>query len=111
MTTIGVDNPVVTLINLFSVEPENQSRLLDLLKDASGTIRSLPGFVEANFHKSLDGRYVANYAQWRREDDFRAMLAHPDVQAHLNATNAISMAEPRLYRVAFSVARENEVVC
>ena len=31
MTTISKDNKVVTLINIFTVEPKNQQRLVDML--------------------------------------------------------------------------------
>jgi hypothetical protein len=61
MTTIRKD--VVTLINVFAVEPQDQQRLVDLLIEATEkTMKGLPGYVSANFHRSLDGRHVANYA-------------------------------------------------
>ncbi|MBA3844477.1 MAG: antibiotic biosynthesis monooxygenase, partial [Actinobacteria bacterium] len=41
------------------------------------TMRHLPGFVSANLHLSRDRRYVANYAQWRSQEHFDAMLKHP----------------------------------
>ena len=31
MTTISKDNKVVTLINIFTVDPKNQQRLVDML--------------------------------------------------------------------------------
>lgn len=71
MVTISKDNKVVTLINVFTVEPENQQRLVDLFVEATEkTMKSLPGFVSATIHKSADGVRVANYAQWRRREDF-----------------------------------------
>jgi hypothetical protein len=109
MTRISVDKPVVTLINVFSVEPNNQQSLVDLLVEATQqTMHNLPGFVSANIHKSLDGRHVANYAQWRREEDFRVMLANTEAQVHMRAADSIAHAEPRLYRVAFCDSVENE---
>jgi len=63
MTTISKDNKVVTLIIIFTVEPKNQQRLVDMLVVATEeTMRHMPGFVAANIHKSLDGERVANYA-------------------------------------------------
>jgi hypothetical protein len=35
MTTIAKDNDVVTLINVFTVEPEHQQRLVDVLVEAT----------------------------------------------------------------------------
>ncbi len=84
MITISKDNKVVTLINVFTVEPENQQRLVDMLIEATEkTMKNLSGFVSANIHKSADGSRVANYAQWRSREDFEAMLNNPEATAHM----------------------------
>src|SRR5215216_1642497 len=68
MVTITKDNDVVTLINVFTVAPEDQQRLVDILIDATQKVmRKQPGFVSANIHRSLDGTRVTNYAPWRRD--------------------------------------------
>jgi heme-degrading monooxygenase HmoA len=72
MITIDKDNKLVTLINIFTVEPAKQQQLVDLLIHATETsMRHLPGFISANIHRSLDGTKVANYAQWRSVEDFK----------------------------------------
>ena len=46
MTTISKDNNCVTLINVFTVEPENQERLVDVLTEATEKVMSRhPGFI------------------------------------------------------------------
>ena len=56
--------PVVTLINVFTVEPGNQDRLIEAWQRSTDeVIRHLPGCVSANIHASLDGTKVVNYAQ------------------------------------------------
>ncbi len=77
MTTISTEQDAVTLINVFTVAPEDQQRLLDLLIEATEEVMNEPGFLSANLHKSLDGTKVTNYAQWRSRDDFEAMLSTP----------------------------------
>ena len=63
MTTIK-QGPGIALINTFTVAPERADELLAVLQKATDEVmRHVPGFVSANFHRSLDGRYVANYAQ------------------------------------------------
>ncbi|MGH7866163.1 MAG: antibiotic biosynthesis monooxygenase [Candidatus Dormibacteraceae bacterium] len=43
----------MTLINVFTVDPEKQDRLVKLLDTATEeTIRHLPGFISANIHRS-----------------------------------------------------------
>ncbi len=65
MSSISEGAPVLTVINVFSVAPERQSALVELLERATReVVRHQPGFVSANLHVGLDGDRVANYAQW-----------------------------------------------
>ncbi len=104
MTTITTDKSLITLINVFTVSPENQQRLVDLLIEATvQTMRKQPGYISANIHKSLDGTRVTNYAQWRSPEDFEAMKKNPEVAVHMRA--ALQLAtnfEPYLYQVSFT---------
>ncbi|MDQ3064036.1 MAG: antibiotic biosynthesis monooxygenase [Acidobacteriota bacterium] len=101
MVTISKDNNVVTLINVFTVEPENQQQLVDLLVEATEkTMKNVSGFVSANIHKSLDGVRVVNYAQWRSREDFEVMVKNPEAQAHMKPIMEIAKADFHLYEVA-----------
>ena len=101
MTTIEAGQPVVTLINVFTVPPQRQQELIDLLVRATDDVmRHRTGFVSANIHRGLDGTKVANYAQWRTRADFEAMLEDPRCQEHMAAAAAIAGFEPVLYEVA-----------
>jgi quinol monooxygenase YgiN len=101
MTTISKDNQFVTLINVFTVEPDKQQQLVDLLIDATDVaMRHLPGFISANIHRSLDGTKVANYAQWRSVEDYQAIFKNPTVLPHMQQAAAIAKFEHALYEVA-----------
>ena len=101
MTTIRKD--VVTLINVFTVEPQDQQRLMDLLTEATEkTMKGLPGYVSANLHRSLDGRHVANYAQWRSPQDFQAMLQNPEARGHMEEILKLATNEGYLYEVVYT---------
>jgi heme-degrading monooxygenase HmoA len=100
-TTIDAKAPVITLINLFEVDANNQDALIQLLEAATREVmQHLPGFVSANIHRGLDGKHVANYAQWASEEDFKRMLASPKAQEHMRRVEQIAKAQPMLYRVA-----------
>src|SRR5215204_4506164 len=103
MVTISKDNDVVTLINVFTVAPEDQQRLVDVLVDATQKVmRKQPGFVSANIHRSLDGRRVTNYAQWRSREAFEAMLQNQVATEHMGkAARIAEKFEPHLYEVSF----------
>jgi heme-degrading monooxygenase HmoA len=103
MVTITKDNDVVTLINVFTVAPEDQQRLVDILIDATQKVmRKQPGFVSANIHRSLDGTRVTNYAQWRSREVFEAMLQNQEAAEHMGeAARIAERFEPHLYMVSF----------
>jgi quinol monooxygenase YgiN len=100
-TTISVDAPHVTLINVFTVAPQRQAELVAALDRATTEIFArLPGFRSANIHASLDGTRVVNYAQWRSTAHFEAMLGRPDTREHMEEIMTIAEnAEPRLFTV------------
>ena len=103
MVAIAKDNDVVTLINVFTVAPEDQERLVDVLVDATRVVmRRQPGFVSASIHKSLDGTRVTDYAQWRNREAFEAMLRNQQAAEHMGeATRIAERFEPHLYEVSF----------
>ena len=50
----------VVLINVFTVEPANQPRLIDLLTHATeGSVNRAPGFISATLHRSIDDRELS----------------------------------------------------
>jgi quinol monooxygenase YgiN len=102
-TVISPDRQILTLINTFVVSPDQQQALLDLLIEATEkTMSRLPGFLAANFHKSLDGRSIANYAQWASNEHFDAMLANPEAQEHMRAAEKIADSiSPIRYQVVY----------
>lgn len=83
--------------------PENQQRLVELLVEATqGTMRNQPGYISANIHKSLDGTWVTNYAQWRSQADFEATQNNAEAVVHMRAASQlVTSFEPHLYEVSF----------
>jgi heme-degrading monooxygenase HmoA len=110
MSTIDKNADLMTLVNVFTVKPENQEKLVTLLTDATEQVmRSLPGFVSANIHRSLDGKRVVNYAQWKTEDDFQAMKANPESGRHMKAAAAIAEFDPIACEVVESISADTFV--
>src|SRR5437868_9931515 len=100
MTTISRDVKLITLINVFTVEPANQRRLVELLARATETsVRHAPGFVSASLHRGLDGTKVTMYAQWRTIEDYEAMRRAPRPEPFLEQALSISRFEPGMYEV------------
>jgi quinol monooxygenase YgiN len=100
MITIEKGGKLVTLINVFTVTPEKQMELIGLLTQATASsVRLVPGFVAASLHRSLDGRKVTMYAQWRSIEDYQAMRQNAAAVPYLQRALAIATFDPGMYEV------------
>jgi quinol monooxygenase YgiN len=105
MTTTPLQNEPVTLINVFTVDPSNQERLIELLTRATETsVRHAPGFISANLHRSIDGTKVTMVAQWRSAEDYQAMRNDPAPLPFLQEALTIAKFDPGMYHVARTFA-------
>ncbi len=104
MATIERGREIMTFVNIFTVSPDNQSALCELLIRATEeTMRALPGFVSASIHRSQDGTKVINYGQWRSAVDFAAMKGNPAAGTHMRAAAALATFEPIVCEVVDSI--------
>jgi len=107
MSTIEKGRPLLTLVNVFTVEPQNQHKLVALLVEATDkTMKHLPGFISANIHRSLDGKRVVNYAQWKDLAAFEAMRKNPEAAPHMQAAAALATFEPFVCEVCEAIGIE-----
>lgn len=105
MPTIAKNNEVITVIVIFTVEPERQQELIDTIIRFSDTVKQQPGFVSASLHKSLDGVKVANYAQWKSQPDYSAFVNNSEVQAHAAKLSEFHRPDAHIYEVVISESK------
>jgi heme-degrading monooxygenase HmoA len=97
---IRAASPVVTLINVFTVDPAGQDELVARWQQATDDVmRHRPGFISASIHRSFDGTKVINYAQWESRDAFAAMFQDPEASAQLTRLAEIGTPDPVLCEV------------
>jgi quinol monooxygenase YgiN len=109
MTGISAQSGVITLINVFTVQPANQQRLVDLLTEATEvSVRRARGFVSASLHRSTDGTKVTMYAQWLSLDHYQAMRRDPVPLSFLQEALTIAKLEPGVYQVVRTFAPVDE---
>jgi quinol monooxygenase YgiN len=100
MITIDKNNKFLTLINIFTVEPVNQQKLIDLLTLAtSGSVKNSTGFISASLHKSLDGTKVTMYAQWRSIEDYQNMRNNPTASPYLSQALEMATFDMGMYEI------------
>lgn len=104
MVTITQKASILTLINTFEVDPSKCDELLASLVEATDKfMRHADGFISASFHRSLDSKYIANYAQWTSQQTYDAVLADPNARVHMQAAAKLATSfSPILYQVVHS---------
>ncbi len=102
MLSITRDAEFQTVITTFEMTPGTCQDLLDLLADAyEAFIRRQPGFIAAGLHVNDAQTRIANYSQWRRREDFLAMLRSEEMRArNREITKLCRSFEPVMYEVA-----------
>lgn len=83
MPRISRDNDCQTVITTFEMTPGTCQDLLDALSEAyEAFISKQPGFIAAGLHVNDAQTRIANYSQWRRREDFQAMLRSDEMRRH-----------------------------
>jgi quinol monooxygenase YgiN len=101
MPEISDDFAGQTVITTFEMTPGTAQDLMDALQDAYAQfISHQPGFIAAGLHMNDAQTRIANYSQWRRREDFLAMLRTPEMRDRNRRFAALcSRFEPVMYEV------------
>lgn len=107
MLTIATSADCQTVITTFEVTPGTCQDLLDLLSAAYDEfISKQPGFIAAGLHVNDAQTRIANYSQWRRREDFQAMLRSEEMRARNRRINDLCKSfEPVMYDVVAAFGR------
>jgi len=109
MIRISAKDDVITLINVFTVAPANQQRLVELLTEATEvSVRQAAGFVSASLHRSTDGTKVTMYSQWRSIEEYQEMRRDPAPLPFFQEALTIATFEPGIYEVVRTFAPAGE---
>jgi quinol monooxygenase YgiN len=102
MPTISSGNTLQTVITTFETMPGNCHELLEeLIKAYDSFIRHQEGFIGAGLHVNDAQTRIANYSQWRKREDFLAMLRSQEMQTRNRRISALCKTfEPVMYDVA-----------
>ncbi|CRL13002.1 antibiotic biosynthesis monooxygenase family protein [Phaeobacter italicus] len=102
MPTITTNSETQTVITTFEMTPGTCQDLLDALTEAYAEfISHQPGFIAAGLHVNDAQTRIANYSQWRRREDFMAMLRSEEMRKRNRKINELCRSfEPVMYEVA-----------
>ena len=95
----------MTVIIIFSVEPERQQEIVDTTVDFLSTVKQQPGFISSSIHKSTYGNKFANYAQWRSLEIYQAFVNNSDMQAKGAKLSEFDKTDSHVYEVVISESK------
>ena len=105
MPKIEANQGVITQINVFTVEPEDQQTLIDFLIEAANAVRDVPGWMSASIHRSLDGQNVVNYAQCESHEAWEAVMVKLREGGYFDPDKRRGTAHPCLCEVVATIER------
>ena len=108
MIKLAQDCDVITLINAFSCEPQNQQHLIDAwIRASEERLGALPGIISAALHRSKDGTRVVNYAQWKRVEDW-GNLFRIGSESWFREMAKYAKPDARLYEVCYLLDKSDQ---
>ena len=85
---------MTTLILPLTVDPANQRKVLDMLRDNIHTvIRTLDGWIATNLIATADGTRIVIHSQWRDAAAVKAMQTDPRMVAYYPKLAALATIE------------------
>jgi len=75
---IQTDNQPVTQITIIEPDQGKQAEALALMTERARFMARQPGFISISLHRSLDGRRIVNYIQWKSRDLLESAHKSPE---------------------------------
>ncbi|RMI31464.1 hypothetical protein EBN03_17455 [Nocardia stercoris] len=99
LVTTETGDPGCMIVAMFDVDgPDRQRAIIDSLIATLEAGATPPGMLSANFHASLDGTRVLNYAEWVSDEAHIEFLAGSTRQATLRTSTGLPGVRPIGFR-------------
>jgi heme-degrading monooxygenase HmoA len=101
MAQIQTGAQPVTQITIIEAEPGKQAEALSLMTERARFMAGQPGFVSISLHRSLDGKRIVNYVQWKSRDLLQSAHRSPEFRKEWKRFDQLTdEIDPHLYEVA-----------
>ncbi|WP_262694435.1 antibiotic biosynthesis monooxygenase family protein [Kordiimonas aquimaris] len=95
---LGVETGPVILVNMFTVDPDEQSALIDAWRSDALWMKKQPGYISTQLHKAVgESSVYFNYAVWESVADFRTAFSNPEFQDALSHYPSSAVTSPHLF--------------
>ena len=89
-------SPLGQFINIFETTPKRQSALLKENRKIATPVHRMDGYVSASFHRSCDGKRVANYGQFKTYQDIGLMYHNAPVMLSFMKLSLSKVTVPKV---------------
>jgi quinol monooxygenase YgiN len=91
---IHTGNKVTVLVSVFTVQPENEQKLIQLFEEGTLSIFSRqPGYISASLHTGSDGKRLVLYGQWEGPEYIDAFRTKPEVGEYFQKIRQLATVE------------------
>jgi glycerol-3-phosphate responsive antiterminator len=85
---------LITLVNVFVVDPAQLDKLVEVLRDGTATFFSkMPGFVSSSILTARDRSKAVNYSQWKTTEEVAGFRRDPRFAPYIKKLSALAKAE------------------
>lgn len=96
---LAVDAAPVILVNIFTLEAEDEQAFLDAWTADATIMQRQPGYMSTQLHRAIgESPTYLNYATWESVGHFRAAFSNPEFRASLAAYPVSAVASPHLFQ-------------
>jgi heme-degrading monooxygenase HmoA len=96
---IEIDAGPVVLVNVFTLDKNDEQSFLATWQDDAAFMKRQPGFISTQLHRAIgDSPTYLNYAVWESNAHFRAAFTHPEFRAKISAYPPSAVASPHLFQ-------------
>ncbi|MBN9380360.1 MAG: antibiotic biosynthesis monooxygenase [Chitinophagaceae bacterium] len=91
---IHTGNKITVLISVFTVQPENEQKLIELFEEGTLSIFSKqPGYISASLHRGVDSKRLVLYGQWESQQYIDAFRKKPEVGQYFQKVKELATVE------------------
>jgi quinol monooxygenase YgiN len=91
---IHTGNKMAVLISVFTVQPENQQKLIQLFEEGTLHLFSQqPGYISSSLHIGNDSKRLVLYGQWESQQYIDAFRQKPEIGQYFQKIKALATFE------------------
>jgi quinol monooxygenase YgiN len=91
---IQTGNKITVLVSVFTVQPENAQKLIELFEEGTLSIFSKqPGYISSSIHRGIDAKRLVLYGQWESQEYIETFRKKPEIGQYFQKVKELATFE------------------